>query len=329
MPWLLAAASATSVSVSSPASGSTVSSSFTINAKASSTRAITSWYIYADSKAVWHTTNDVASISAPISLSSGKHTVLVRAWDSSGAYGTATLYLTVGTSGTAPTTGVPQAPSYAKVITSIENKSGWGHCSDCAATPSDPTPPIASWVFQQFQSTPSMDGSSTKMKISGSTPYANVLHWVKFGNQNAYRNFIWEFYVNGDQASLNAQNLEFDLFQAVNHKKYMFGTQCNYKKGIWQGWNYINKWVDFPSVPCKKFTPGTWTRVVWYLQRTTDGRMRYISLTVGNTTYQINSYQPVGSTTWGDTFGVQFQQDMDKYATDYTVWVDKVKVSMW
>jgi hypothetical protein len=222
----------------------------------------------------------------------------------------------------------PTAPSYAKVWYSIESKSGWGHCSDCAANPADPTPPLASWVFQQFQSTPSMDGTSTKMKITGTQAYADVLHWTKFGKQSQYKDFLWEFYVRGDQASLNAQNLEFDLFQAVGGRKYMFGTQCNYKKGVWQGWNYINKWVDLP-VPCKKFQPGVWTKVVWRLQRTWDKKMRYISLTVGSTTYYINRYMPTNSTSWGDTLGVQFQQDMDKYATDYTIWVDKVKLSAW
>jgi hypothetical protein len=431
MPWLLNAASwAVSVTVSSPTSGSTVSSSFKINAKASSSRQITAWYIYADSKAVWHTTSDVASISAPITLSQGSHTVLVRAWDSSGAYSTATLKLNVsgtssgtssgvtvtvskpststasvgspvnvvasasssraitawyiysdgkavwhttsdvksinatfslssgthqmtirawdssgatgtqymtfkvgtatsGTSGTADTSGVPQPPSGAKVISGIENKSGWGHCTKCAANPADPDPPLASWSFHQFQNTPSMDGSSLKMGIYGSDPYANVLHWIKFGNQNSYKNFIWEFYVYGSEASLKAQNLEFDLFQAVNGRKYMFGSQCNYKKGIWQAWNHINKWVDLPTVPCKKFAPGKWTRVVWYMKRTWDRKMHYVSLTIGDTTYKVNSYQPTYDSSWGDTFGVQYQQDMDKYATDYTIWVDKVKVSMW
>ena len=430
MPWLLSASSwAVSVTVSSPASGSTVPSSFKISAKASSTRQITAWYIYADNKTVWHTTSDVASISAPLTLSQGAHTVLVRAWDSSGAYSTATLKLNVssttsdtsstsgvtvtvskpststaivgspvnvvasasssraitawyiysdgnpvwhttsdvksinatfslssgthkmtirawdssgatgtqymtfnvgtGTSDTADTSGVPQAPSGAKVISNIENKTGWGHCSACAANPDDPTPPLASWTFQQFQSSPSMDGSSVKMGIHGSTPYANTLHWVKFGNQNQYKNFIWEFYIRPDQASLNAQNIEFDLFQAVNGRKFMFGSQCNYKKGIWQAWNHIDKWVDLPNVPCKKFQPGVWTRVVWYMKRTWDNKMYYVSLTVGNTTYKVNSYQPSYMSTWGDTFGVQYQQDMDKYATDYTMWIDKIKVSMW
>lgn len=329
-----AAAWANSVTVTSPAAGSTVSSTFTLYAKGYSSRQITGWYVYADSKAVWHTSSDVSSISAKLTLSSGTHSMLVRFWDSSGATGTSTFSLKVSgttttssTSGTS-TTGIPKAPSYAKVISSIENRSGWGHCSDCAANPADSSPPIAYWSFHQWQNTPSMDGSSTKMGISGTQAYANVLHWVKFGNQNQYKNFIWEFYVRGNDASVNAQNLEFDLFQAVNGRKFMFGTQCNYSKGLWQAWNYSKHWFDL-KVPCKKFKPNTWTRVIWYLQRTSDNKMRYVSLTVGDTTYSVNSYQPTNTTSWGSTLGVQFQQDMNKYATDYTIWVDKVKLSAW
>ena len=320
------------INVSKPStSTATVTSPVNVVASASSGKQVTAWFIYSDGKTVWHTTSDVNSINASFALSSGTHKMTIRAWNAAGAIGT--QYMTFNVSGTSSgggsTTGVPTAPSGAKVISSIEDRSGWGHCSDCAANPDDPTPPIASWSFHQWQSSPSKSGSSTKMSISGSTPYANALHWVKFGNQNKYKNFIWEFWVYGNEASQSAQNLEFDLFQAVNGRKFMFGSQCNYSKGIWQAWNHINKWVDLPKVPCHKFKPGVWTRVIWYMKRTWDNKMHYVSLTVGDTTYQVNSYQPTYMSTWGDTLGVQFQQDMNKTAVDYSIWVDKVKLSMW
>ena len=328
------ASASVTVTVSTPStSTATVGSPATVVAKATSTAGkISAWYIYSDGSPVWHTTSDVASISASFAIASGTHKITIKAWDSTGATGTVyrTFNVTSGSGTSTPsTTGAPVAPSTAKVFSSIETRTGWGHCSDCAANPADPTPPIATWTFQQFQSTPSADGNSLKMGIHGNTPYADVLHWVKFGNQSKYKKFIWEFWVNGDNASLNAQNLEFDLFQAVGGRKFMFGSQCNYKKGIWQAWNHINKWVDLPSVPCHKFKPGTWTRVIWYMERTSDNKMHYISLTVGNTTYKVNSSQPTYTSSWGDTLGVQFQQDLDKYANDYTIWVDKVKLSAW
>jgi hypothetical protein len=323
------ASAGVTVSVSSPTAGSTVSSPTTIKASATSGYAITGWYIYVDNKAAWNT-GATQTISASVSIPSGTHSVYVRAWDSTGAYGTSSTFnLTGGSTTVAPSSGEPMAPAGAKLIDTIEQQTGWGHCTDCAADPSDPTPPIALWSFTQFQNTPSLDGSAVKMWIGGTTPYANALHWKKFGDQSAYKNFIWEFWVYGNADMNNAQNLEFDLFQVVSGRKYMFGTQCNYWKKIWQGWNeQYNKWVDLPT-PCPKLPTGQWTRIKWYMQRTSDNRLRYVSVTVGNTTYNVNHYENSYSTSWGNTFGVQFQQDLNGSAADYTVWADKVKVWMW
>jgi hypothetical protein len=222
-------------------------------------------------------------------------------------------------------------PATAKAIEHIEDSETWGHCTDCAAHPHDPSPPLAVWEFDRFQKTPSMDGSSTRFFVGGSAAYANALHWTKFGNQSQYRNFIYEFHVYASPESLKAQNLEFDLFQGVSGREYMFGSQCNYAKGVWQGWDGPSiKWVDFPSAPCKKFEPGKWTRVKWRLTRTEDNKLHYVSITVGDTTYKVDSYQPpVEKSSWADTLGVQFQQDLNLHADDYAIWIDKVTVWMW
>jgi hypothetical protein len=122
------------------------------------------------------------------------------------------------------------------------------------------------------------------MTIGGTRAYANALHWKKFGDQSQYKNFIWEFWFYGNADMNNAQNLEFDLFQAVSGRKYMFGTQCNYWKKIWQGWDETtNHWID-TTVPCPKFATGKWNRVKWYFQRTTDNKLKYVSVTVNSTT---------------------------------------------
>jgi hypothetical protein len=324
------ASAGVTVTVSSPAAGSTVSSPTTIKASASSGYSITGWYIYVDNKAAWNT-GATQTISASVNIPSGTHSIYVRAWDSSGSFGTSSTFnVTNSGSGTvAPSTGEPMPPAGAKLIDNIDQQTGWGHCTDCAADPSDPTPPIALWSFTQFQNTPSKDGSSAKMWIGGTTAYANALHWKKFGDQSAYKNFIWEFWIYGNADMNNAQNLEFDLFQAVSGRKYMFGTQCNYYKKIWQGWDETtNHWID-TTTPCPKFATGQWTRIKWYFQRTSDNRLHYVSVTVNNTTYKVDRYWNSSTTSWGNTFGVQFQQDLNKYAADYTVWADKVKVWMW
>jgi len=324
------ASAGVTVTLSSPGSGASVSSPFTVKASATSGYPITGWHVYVDDKSVW-STGTTSNISASVSSSTGKHKLYVKAWNSNGTSDTSAIIYVNVTSGStaAPSTGEPMPPSGAKLIDNIDQQTGWGHCTDCAADPSDPTPPIAQWSFQQNQNTPSKDGNATKFWIGGTVPYANALHWKKFGDQSQYKNFIWEFWIYGKSDMDNAQNIEFDLFQAVNGRKYMFGTQCNYWKKIWQGWDETtNHWVD-TSVPCAKFPTGQWNRVKWYFQRTSDGKTRYVSVTVNNKTYSMNRYWPSKSTSWGNTFGVQFQQDLNKYAADHSMWIDRVRVWMW
>jgi hypothetical protein len=329
----VAAHAGVSVSISQPSSSNaTVTSTTTIKAGASSSSKITGWYVYVNDRPVW-SAGATQYISATISLSSGTHKVYARAWDSTGAHGTAYRTLTVSGSDSTPppptNTGLPTPPSNAKVFTNIEDRK-YEDCTACAADPDDPSPPIAQYWRAHWQTSPSLSGSSTKFWIGGSTPYANSLHWTKFGNQGWAKNFLWEFYVYVKEDSYKAQNIEFDVWQSVGGRKYMWGSQCNYSKGIWQAWNEpYNKWVDLPNVPCTKFPAGKWTRVVWYVQRTSDNKLRYVTLKVGDKTYNINMYQPSKSTNWADSSGVQFQQDLNYNADDHSMWVDKVKLTIW
>jgi acid phosphatase len=87
------------VSVAYPANGSDVNSPVALQASAypSTGHTITGWYVYVDGKAVY-TAGAVTTINAGLTISSGQHSVIVRAWDNSGAYGSQTLALTVGAS---------------------------------------------------------------------------------------------------------------------------------------------------------------------------------------------------------------------------------------
>jgi hypothetical protein len=99
------------VTVTSPSNNATVNSPVTIAANASSSNQITGWHIYVDS-ADSFTAGAVNSISAGVNMSSGTHTVIVRAWDSTGTFGDQTLTLSVG-SGVAVTVDAPAPGSNA------------------------------------------------------------------------------------------------------------------------------------------------------------------------------------------------------------------------
>jgi hypothetical protein len=82
------------VNISTPANGASVQSPVNIQAGASSTNSITGWYIYVDKVAVY-SQKGATSINANVAIGSGTHTLLVRAWDSTGAYGDQTISIKV------------------------------------------------------------------------------------------------------------------------------------------------------------------------------------------------------------------------------------------
>jgi hypothetical protein len=84
------------VAVSVPLPGTNVNSSVNVQASAtpSSGRTITGWYVYVDGQAKYHVSN-VKSINTTINVPNWLHTVLVRAWDTSGAYGDQSLTVNV------------------------------------------------------------------------------------------------------------------------------------------------------------------------------------------------------------------------------------------
>ena len=91
------------VTKTSPASGATVTSpvTFAATATSSASNPITGFVVYANNKNVFQ--NDVTSptLNTSVALSPGTYSVYIRAWDSSGAYGTSpTFTLTVGTGST-------------------------------------------------------------------------------------------------------------------------------------------------------------------------------------------------------------------------------------
>ncbi len=86
------------VTVAYPSSKASISSPVTLQAAGFPTAglSITGWYVYVDGNPAYQQ-GALSSINPAISIANGKHTLLVRTWDSSGAYGDQTLNLTVST----------------------------------------------------------------------------------------------------------------------------------------------------------------------------------------------------------------------------------------
>jgi large repetitive protein len=93
---LTANASKPAVTISTPSINSTVGVPVNLQASASASgdQKISGWWVYVDSKATYNG-GGVKSINKTLSMSTGTHTVLVRASDTLGNYGDQTITVTV------------------------------------------------------------------------------------------------------------------------------------------------------------------------------------------------------------------------------------------
>lgn len=316
-----------SVSVSAPVSSSTSTSPIHLHATASGTYAVTGWQVYLDSNSVY-TGPASATIDTNINASKGTHQLVVRAWDTTGAYASQTLQATVSGAVTPPpASALPTPPSSAKVFSNIDqNTSGWANCHDagCAGGSGGGT------YWQAFnQGSPSLDGRSMELYQDG--VWSNALWYYKVGGDDAATNFLWDFNVQLDAASVNAaQALEYDAFQFVAGYNYMIGTECNYAAGVWDTWNEASgQWLH-TTIPCKKFAAGTWHHIQWYMTTNhSNHTYTYKTLVVDGVVYNLNQTQPAKYLAWGSNLGVQWQLDVNASGTGYHEWVDKASLTIW
>lgn len=206
----------------------------------------------------------------------------------------------------------------------LDQVSGWQSCTVCAGAGGSGK--VAAYSMTKGVSSPSMDGRAARFNLGGSTPYTAALWWKQLGANSNAHHFKYDlyFYIKNPGAS---QALEFDVNQSVGGKKYIFGTECSMKSGVWKVWNYDTRWQS-TGVACHPPTAYKWHHLVEEFQRTTTGKVKFVSITLdGNTHYINRTYGPRPS--GSKEINVAFQMDGNKSQTDYSVWLDKVKLTYW
>jgi hypothetical protein len=127
-----------------------------------------------------------------------------------------------------------------------------------------------------------------------------------------------------------SQVLEFDVSQYLNGKSFIWGHQCRIAGGHeWDVWDNINnQWVG-TGVACNPVN-GEWNHVVIQMQRTSDNRLLYQSITLNDVTSVLNETYSPGSVPSG-WYGItlHFQMDGDYKQTPYTVFLDKLNFTYW
>jgi hypothetical protein len=317
--------------VSSPSNGSTVGSSVTLSASATGYNPISSIAVYVDGNSTALVYS--SSVNKTVTLGSGGHTAVFRAWDSTGKTYSQTVNFTVSGSTSTSTSSSSTSSSSGNTIYAIQAMSGWQSCSSCASTTSGTGGKIAGYSMSQYIGSPSLDGKSSKFSIWGSTPYADVL-WYKsltstMGSAaSSAHHFIYDAYFYIDKPQY-AQSIEFDINQYVNGHSLVFGTQCNLLNGHqWDYWNNQNEaWVH-SGIYCGTPSAYTWHHVILEVERVSGDELHYISVTLdGNKQYYDKYVAPRSSSWTGVT--VNFQLDGDYAQHAYNVWVDKFNFIYW
>lgn len=211
-----------------------------------------------------------------------------------------------------------------KTYSNLDQASGWKSCTVCAGAAGQGK--VATYSMSTGRSSPSMDGKSAQFNLGGSTPYTAALWWKQLGANSSAHHFKYDlyFYIKNPGA---AQALEFDVNQSLSGHKYIFGTECSIKSGVWKVWNYNTRWQS-TGLSCHAPSAYKWHHLVEEFERTTDGKVKFVSISLDGSTHYINrTYAPRPS--GAKEINVAFQMDGDKQQTNYSVWLDKVKLTYW
>jgi hypothetical protein len=315
------------INITSPLPGSTVSSPvrFQVSAKSSTSSPISSILIYVDNAKMY--TTYAATADTTLSLASGTRQISIKSWDGSGREYRYDYSITVGSSSTSPPSATEGTNFY-----NIEQMSGWGHCDACAGAGG--SGPSAPYSMTQNQSSPSLDGNSTRFWLGGSTPYSNALWWKQLvpesqaSKNRTLRHFTYDayFYIQNPGA---AQSLEWDVNQFIDGKSYIMGTQCSYRSaGTWDIWDNVGEhWIS-TGIACPPLQAYQWHHVVVEFERTWDNKLRYVSVSMNGVKHYLNRYYAPRSTSWSG-ITVNYQMDGNYKQEDYSTWVDKFTLRTW
>jgi hypothetical protein len=187
------------------------------------------------------------------------------------------------------------------------------------------------------EKSPTISGNSTQFNIGGTEPYTDVL-WYNhligdFSSQGlpdtshtlipTLHNFTYDVYFYGNNLGAS-QALEFDINQFFGGMGFTWGHECRlaggYEWDIWDNTNY--KWVP-TGIACNP-NNNAWNHLVIQVQRTSDNKLLYQSITLNGQTHTLNrTYGPFSAPGWyGIT--VNYQMDGNYKQAPYTVYLDKL-----
>ena len=332
-----------SVQVSSPVNNSTVGTSVTYVAAATTTCSggIAAMGVFTSSGMLAYKANG-ANLNTILSFNPGTYTTSVEAWDNCG--GTSSVPIKITVSAAPP--GGPGPTASGTTLANLEQKAGWtGYvllppsyaiCSSCS-----PNGPQTTFSMNQSISAPSLSGSSSEFSIGGTTQFSDVLwnnHLIGDGSSQgqpdashalnpAIHNLVYEVYFYGDNIPAS-QALEFDLNQFVNGKSFIWGHECRIAGGNeWDIWDNVGQAWHATGIPCNPINKA-WNHLTIEVERTSDDQLLFGSITLNGNKAALNYSESPSSTKWyGIT--INFQMDGDASQQPYSIWLDNLNFTYW
>ncbi len=334
---------AQSVSISSPADGSTKYSPVSVQATASGfTQGVHVMQLYLDGSKVTEQSGGTLSVSQ--SMSTGDHRVTVQAVGESGTIAKKTVNITVIPQPTPTPTPTPRptptptpiptpvpAASPTQIYLNVQEDTAWKTCGACGNIGGGGE--VADYSMTRGLTTPALDGKSTSAQfyIGGTKAYINGYWYLPHYPAPAkpVKSLVYDFYIYIPDSYVNApQAIEFECQQTVNGYTYNFAWQADYGRNQWRTFDYTNKrWVA-TSVPMQRFSGNKWHRII--AEYHIDGHNAvHDALTVDGKRTVVNISRPGTPTsqTWG-SFTNAFQLDLNGKPTPYKVYVDRMNITM-
>jgi hypothetical protein len=121
-----------------------------------------------------------------------------------------------------------------------------------------------------------------------------------------------------------------DIFYSRGGKKNYFLTECD-TAGKYAGtWQVSNATIDtwqHTGLPCH-VNSYAWNHVVLQFYRNSDGSTKFVSVSMNGNLQYVNRTYPAGNVTSFE-MNPAIQLDGDSHQDNFSVWVDKMKVTYW
>lgn len=318
------------VTVTSPVNNTDVSSPFTLSAFAStcsSKNVVSTGYSFDSSTDT--TIYSGQSIEASVSVSSGTHTLHVKAW---GQGVSCVTDVTIKVTSNSATSESVSIPSDADIASDLQVLSGWSAKHDTGG-------PGSSSGYLSIVSSPSLYGNTLRT-VTNFTNDGDERYSVAFSDNTEAENYFYDGWVYLTSSAKDLANLEFDINQTMSDgKTVMTGVQCDGWSGTWA--YTANKgsasspkptWVHASGTSCnpQKWSQDKWHHVQASISRDSSGNVTYHSIWLDGAETKLNAtVYGANDLGWGPAVSTQFQVDGDGSSGHVTVYLDQLVISLW